>query len=112
SNCGSSGSAAHLAQLRMLFGFALPLTVVVMSGFARLNCSASLAMSTPLLAQWAAAWRAAAFTFSGSLSQAGSGALVSNRALNGPAFITPTPLALRYGTVSSAKRVFWSVYWL
>ena len=34
---------------------------------------------------------AAAFTASGSLSHGGSGALVSSRAVNGPAFITPMP---------------------
>ena len=111
-SCWSIGSAAHLAQLRMFVGLALPETVVVMSGCWSENCRASFAMSLPFAAQWAAAARAAAFTSSGSLSQAGSGALVSRRALNGPAFITPTPFAFRYGTVSSEKRVFWSVCWL
>ena len=67
-------------------------------------------MSTPFFAQCAAAARAAAFTSSGSLSHAGNGAFVSKRALNGPAFIAPTPFDFRYGTISSAKRVFWSVY--
>ena len=76
-------------------GFALPLTVVVMSGFAMENCSASFAMSVPLPAQCAAAARAAAFTASGSFSQAGRGAFVSRRAENGPALIAPTPLLFK-----------------
>jgi tRNA dimethylallyltransferase len=53
-----------------------------------------------------AADRAACFTLSGSLSQAGSAASVSSRALNGPAFITPMLLAFSQATVSSANRVF------
>ena len=65
----SIGWATHSAQLRMLFGFALPAMVVVMSGWAKENCSASFAMSTPCLAQCAAALRAAALTASGSFSQ-------------------------------------------
>ena len=105
-------AAAHCAHCRMFAGFALPAIVVAMSGCARLNCSASLAMSTPFCAQCAAAARAAAFTFSGSFSHAGSDAFVSRRALNGPAFIAPMPRALSHGTVSSAKRVFCNVYWL
>ena len=96
----------------MLFGFALPETVVVMSGFSIENCSASFAMSEPRFAQSAAASRAAAFTLSGSFSQAGRGAFVSRRAENGPAFIAPTPVLFKYGTASSAKRVFCSVCWL
>src|SRR5438477_372690 len=42
-----------------------------------------------------AALRAVAFTFSGSFSHAGNGALVNRRALNGPAFRMPMPFALR-----------------
>ena len=95
SNCSSIGSATHLAQLRIFSGLALPAMVVVMSGLAVENCSASLAMSLPRLAQSAAALRAAAFTASGSFSHLGSGALVSKRALNGPALRMPMPLALR-----------------
>ena len=112
SSCLSSGSAAHAAQARMLAGLALPATVVAIAGFASENCRASLAIELPRLRQSSAARRAAAFTSSGSLSQAGSGASVRSRALNGPAFITPIPLAARNGTVSSANRVFCSVYWL
>jgi len=58
----------------MLSGLALPAMVVVMSGLAQENCSAILAISTPFFAQCSAALRAAAFTFSGSFSQAGNGA--------------------------------------
>ena len=85
-SCWSIGSAAHFAHVRMLLGLALPATVVAISGWSSENCRASLAMSDPRAAQWAAALRAAALTASGSLSQAGSGAFVSSRALNGPAF--------------------------
>ncbi len=108
----SSGSAAHRAQLRMFSGFALPATAAAISGWASENWRASSAISTPRAAQQAAARRAASYTGSGSFNQAGSGAKVSSRALNGPAFITPTPRAFKYGTVSSANRVFCSVYWL
>jgi len=79
----------------MFSGFALPAIVVAMSGLAQENWSASLAMSSPRPAHKAAAARAASFTDSGSFSQGGSAALVSSRALNGPAFITPIPFALR-----------------
>jgi hypothetical protein len=51
SSSRSSGSVAHFAQLRMFSGFALPAMVVVTSGFARLNWSASLAISTLRFAQ-------------------------------------------------------------
>ena len=80
--------------------------------FSIANWSASFAMSTPRLSHSAAAVRAAAFTASGSFSHAGSGAFVSRRAEKGPAFIAPTPFVFKYGTASSAKRVFCSVYWL
>ena len=54
-----------------------------------------VAMSLPRLAQSSAAFRAAAFTGSGSLSHFGNGASVNNRALNGPAFIAPIPFVFR-----------------
>ena len=95
SNCSSSVSAAHSDQLRIFSGFALPAIVVAISGLASENYTASLARELPRARQTAAAARAAAFTSSGSLSQAGSGASVSNRALNGPALITPIFLAFR-----------------
>jgi len=58
------------------------------------------------------ALRAAALTLSGSFSTPGAARWSGSRALNGPAFIMPTPFDFKYGIVSSAKRVFWSVYWL
>ena len=79
----------------MFSGLALPAMVVAMSGCEQENCRASLAMSDPRWAQSAAAARAAAFTASGSLSQAGKEALVSRRALKGPAFMAPIPRAFR-----------------
>ena len=54
---------------------------------------AVIARRTP--AHKAAAARAAAFTSSGSFNHAGRGALVSRRALNGPAFRTPIPFPFR-----------------
>ena len=112
SSSSSSGSAAQSAQARTFCGFALPATVVAMSGLAMANCRASFAIELPRDRHSYAAARAAAFTSSGSFSHAGSGASVSSRALNGPAFIAPMPFALSSGIVSSAKRVFCSVYWL
>src|SRR5690242_9050569 len=56
SNCWSSGSFTHWAHFRMFSGLAEPAMVVAISGLATENCSASWAMSTPLLAQCAAAW--------------------------------------------------------
>ena len=96
----------------MFAGFALPATVVAMSGLAIENCRASFAIDDPRARQSSAACRAAAFTSSGSLSQAGRGASVRSRALKGPAFITPMPRDVSHGIVSSANRVFWRVYWL
>jgi hypothetical protein len=112
SSSRSIGSAAQVAQSRMLAGLALPAIVVAISGFSRENWSASLAIGVPRARQAAAALRAASFTLSGSLSQTGSAASVRSRALNGPAFMTPIPRSTSHGTVSSAKRVFWRVYWL
>ena len=51
--------------------------------------TASFAMSLPRCAHNSAALRAAAFTGSGSFSQAGNGAFVSSLAEKGPAFIAP-----------------------
>ena len=96
----------------MFAGLALPATVVAMSGLASENCRASFAIDEPRARQRSAARRAAAFTSSGSLSQGGRAASVSSRALKGPAFITPMPRSFKNGIVSSAKRVFCSVYWL
>ena len=99
--------ATHFAQLRMLFGIR---RAGDGGGDVRIRegeLERELARCPrPCCAQCSAARRAAAFTSSGSFSQAGSGAFVSRRAQNGPAFITPTPFAFRYGTSSRRSACF------
>ena len=97
------GSAAHLAQLRIFVGFALPETVVAMSGFASENCSASFAISTPRAAQCAAAWRAVLGGLKGqTLPDASSPAAPTMTAL--------TKFARAFGPADSAGNDPWTQY--
>ena len=70
-----------------------------------------MAISTPCSEQSRAAFRAAALTCTGSFSQSGLGALVSNLAEKGPAFMAPMDFSRRRGRSDSENLVFCKVYW-